>query len=56
MKYLLTIVDVFSYFVLVEPLPNKEAETTLDAVLRAFNRTTKPICFYYNPSNKFAII
>jgi len=47
---------MFSYFVLIEPLPDKEAETTLDTVLRAFNRTTKPIYFYYNPSNKFAII
>ena len=56
MKYLLTIVDVFSYFVLIELLPNKEVETTLDTVLRVFNRTTKPICFYYDLGNEFVII
>ena len=56
MRYLLTIVDVFTYFILVKPMPNKEAETTLVVVVRAFYRTTTLIYFYYNLGNKFAIV
>ena len=56
MRYLLTIVDVFTYFVLIELIPNKEAEITLVVVVRAFYRITTLIYFYYNLENEFAIV
>ena len=56
MRYLLTIVNIFTYFILVELMPNKEAEITLVVVVRAFYYTHTLIYFYYNLGNEFAIV
>lgn len=55
-RYLLVVVDIFSRFVLVEPLKDANAETVRAALRRMFQANMYPLILSYNPGTEFAIV
>lgn len=55
-RYLLVVVDIFSRFVLVEPLKDTNAETIRAALRRIFQANIYPLILSYNPGTEFAIV
>jgi len=53
-SYLLVVVDVFSRFVMVEPLKNAETETIVAALRRMFTTTVYPLLLSYDHGTEFA--